>query len=76
MKNRLRKSIKKKFSENINSSELLEEYRSPYLNRVIMYFIQISKSRIKNVIGLFGYALFKIREKHIIDSITNTTGKF
>ncbi len=70
----IKEGYKKTFAKKINSPELLdEEYHSHYLNRVIMYFIQIFKVGIKNVIGLFGYALFKIREKHIIGSITNTT---
>jgi glycosyltransferase involved in cell wall biosynthesis len=71
------KSVKeiyeKKFSENINSSELPEEYRSHYLNRIVMYLIQVSKAKIRDIIGLFRYILFKIREKQIIGSITNTT---
>jgi glycosyltransferase involved in cell wall biosynthesis len=64
---------KKKFVGNINSSELPEEYSSHYINGKIMHFIKISKAGIRDVIGFFRYALFKIREKHIIGSITNIT---
>ncbi len=69
----VKKIYKKKFAaENINRPELLEEYRSHYLKRIIMYSIQMCKDGIINVIGIFGYIVFKIREKNIIGSITNT----
>lgn len=69
----VKKIYKKKFAaENINLPELSEEYRSHYLKRVVMYSIRICKNGIKNSIGIFVYILFKIREKNIIGSITNT----
>jgi len=68
----VKKIYKKKFVKNTDPSELPEEYRLHYLNRAIRYFIQVSKNGIRDVIGLFRYALFKSREKHILGSITNT----